>query len=86
MENDTSESSSVNQFDELAAAIAQRWYGGTLLRCPAVIVEAVLKATPMPEVPPAVLEESKKRFADALLVALNDRIRAQDAAASQFKN
>ncbi len=88
---DNSESS-VNEFDKLAEQIAEKWYGGKLPRCPAVIVRILLGTIPdvsteLPKVPAEVIEEAKLRWADALLLALRERITAQDAdEKSQFAN
>jgi hypothetical protein len=89
---DASENSVNNDCAKLAEVIARRWFDGTLPRCPHIIVQAVLKTvTPdlrlLEAIPAGVREEAKRRFADALLVALSDRIAAQDAdAQSPFQN
>lgn len=79
-ERNMENSSSLNEFDELAELIAEKWYGGKLPPYPAAIVQILLGTIPdteLPAVPAEVREEAKKRFADCLSLALADRIRAQ---------
>ncbi len=80
--------SSVNGFDVLAELIADKCFHGTLPNYPEVIVQGVLNVvvSDLPEVPEAVLEAAKQYFAASLLLALRDRIKAQNAIETQFKN
>jgi hypothetical protein len=83
------QSSMTGDCDKLAESIANEVFGGKLPRYPRLIVEALLGTisdVELPAVPVEIIEEAKKRWADALLAALNDRIDAQDAAERQFQN
>jgi hypothetical protein len=80
--------SSINQYDRLAEVIADKVFHGRLPNCPGVIVQGVLNvvASDLPEVPETVMEAAKQYFAECLLLALRDRIAAQDAAERPFQN
>ncbi len=77
------ENSSSNDFDQMVETITEKCFHGYLPPYAERIRNAVMCSLPIVRDAP---EPDRQYFAENLLIALNDRIRAQDVAKNEFKN